>query len=223
MSASSPTTALLLSCCRTETRWSFFFSDEHFSWALARSTTELRRLQDPGSRTSASARYAASQLRRLMSTSHRQTVASGGVNRVYTYRVTVTLFVPCLYLSAITVTEISQSFTYKMAAKINWRRYGTKLRDLMLTSSGWTTEHLSLGRVKLQPVGRHPRENFVSADRQTLLQCVNIYEYKGVFTARTELNWTPVLKPCIPNGPVHSRTNSSSSVEQIIICAVDEP
>ena len=32
------------------------------------------------------------------------------------------------YLSAITVTNISQSFTYKMAAKINWHRYGTKLR-----------------------------------------------------------------------------------------------
>ena len=31
-----------------------------------------------------------------------------------------------LYLSAITVTNISQSFTYKMAAKINWHRYGTK-------------------------------------------------------------------------------------------------
>ena len=31
------------------------------------------------------------------------------------------------YLSAITVTNISQSFTYKMAAKINWHRYGTKL------------------------------------------------------------------------------------------------
>ena len=31
------------------------------------------------------------------------------------------------YLSAITVTNISMSFTYKMAAKINWRRYGTKL------------------------------------------------------------------------------------------------
>jgi len=32
------------------------------------------------------------------------------------------------YLSAITVTNISLSFTYKMAAKINWQRYGTKLR-----------------------------------------------------------------------------------------------
>jgi len=32
------------------------------------------------------------------------------------------------YLSAITVTNISQSFTYKMAAKINWHRFGTKLR-----------------------------------------------------------------------------------------------
>ena len=26
------------------------------------------------------------------------------------------------------VTNIYQSFTYKMAAKINWHRYGTKLR-----------------------------------------------------------------------------------------------
>jgi len=32
------------------------------------------------------------------------------------------------YLSAITVTNISKSFTYKMAAKTNWHRYGTKLR-----------------------------------------------------------------------------------------------
>ena len=31
-------------------------------------------------------------------------------------------------LSAIAVTGIFQSFTYKMAAKISWHRYGTKLR-----------------------------------------------------------------------------------------------
>jgi len=31
------------------------------------------------------------------------------------------------YLSAITVTNISKSFTYKMAAKISSHRYGTKL------------------------------------------------------------------------------------------------
>jgi len=31
------------------------------------------------------------------------------------------------YLSAITVTNIFQSFTYKMAAEIDWHRYGTKL------------------------------------------------------------------------------------------------
>ena len=31
-----------------------------------------------------------------------------------------------MYLSAISVTNISQSFTYKMAAKINWHGYGTK-------------------------------------------------------------------------------------------------
>ena len=32
------------------------------------------------------------------------------------------------YLSAITVTNIYQSFTYKMAAEINWHNYGAKLR-----------------------------------------------------------------------------------------------
>ena len=31
-------------------------------------------------------------------------------------------------ISTITVTNISQSFSYNMAAKINWHRYGTKLR-----------------------------------------------------------------------------------------------
>ena len=31
-------------------------------------------------------------------------------------------------LSAIKVTNSSKSFTYKMAAKLNWHRYGTKLR-----------------------------------------------------------------------------------------------
>jgi len=31
------------------------------------------------------------------------------------------------YLSDIRVTDISKSFTYKVAAKTSWRRYGTKL------------------------------------------------------------------------------------------------
>jgi len=31
------------------------------------------------------------------------------------------------YLSAITVANISQSLAYKMAAKLSWHRYGTKL------------------------------------------------------------------------------------------------
>jgi len=33
------------------------------------------------------------------------------------------------YLSAITVTNIFHIFTYNMAAKMNWHRYGTKLRQ----------------------------------------------------------------------------------------------
>ena len=32
------------------------------------------------------------------------------------------------YLSSIAVTDVSRSFTHKTAAKINWHRYGTKLR-----------------------------------------------------------------------------------------------
>jgi len=32
----------------------------------------------------------------------------------------------------------------------------------------------SYSRVELQPVRHHPREDFIDADRQTLLQCVNI-------------------------------------------------
>jgi len=32
------------------------------------------------------------------------------------------------YLGTVTITSIFQSFTYKMAAKTRWHRYGTKLR-----------------------------------------------------------------------------------------------
>jgi len=49
------------------------------------------------------------------------------------------------YLSTITVTDISQSFTYnKTAAKINWHRYGTKLRhcDAMYTWGEVTSQNL---------------------------------------------------------------------------------
>ena len=33
------------------------------------------------------------------------------------------------YLSCITVRNIHESFTHKMAAKTSWYRYGTKLRQ----------------------------------------------------------------------------------------------
>ena len=35
------------------------------------------------------------------------------------------------YLSDIRVTNISNSFTHKIAAKASWHRYGTKLRHCM--------------------------------------------------------------------------------------------
>jgi len=41
-------------------------------------------------------------------------------------------------LSAITVTNIYKSFTYKMAAKINWHRYGTIITSL--SSYVWGTK-----------------------------------------------------------------------------------
>jgi len=39
------------------------------------------------------------------------------------------------YLSAITVTTIFQSFTYKMVAKTSWHIYGTKLHHCPLVYS----------------------------------------------------------------------------------------
>jgi len=43
------------------------------------------------------------------------------------------------YLSTITVANISQSFTYKMAVKMNWHRYETKLSHChpMYTNQTW--------------------------------------------------------------------------------------
>jgi len=65
------------------------------------------------------------------------------------------------YLSAITVTGIFRSFTYKMAPKTGWHRYGTKLRHChpvyISARSGYCTElcsalqhHLS-GTLSLSP------------------------------------------------------------------------
>jgi len=57
-------------------------------------------------------------------------------------------------LSAITVTNIYQSFTYKMAAEISWDRYGTKLRHchLMYIHLGHVRyrrrKHLKSGRAR---------------------------------------------------------------------------
>ena len=44
-----------------------------------------------------------------------------------------------VYVSAVTVTNISRSFTYKMAAEMNWHRprYGTKLRHCHRMYSIW--------------------------------------------------------------------------------------
>ena len=39
-----------------------------------------------------------------------------------------------MHLSDITVTDVFQSFTYKMAAKINSHRYGTKLGPCVIVT-----------------------------------------------------------------------------------------
>ena len=59
-------------------------------------------------------------------------------------------------LSTITVTNIYQSFTYKMAAKINWNRYETKLRHChrVYTQRGIYTAILSYANVAARQHGR---------------------------------------------------------------------
>jgi len=49
------------------------------------------------------------------------------INPRFTYLLTY-LLTNKACLSDIRVTNISKSFTHKMAAKTSWRRYGTKLR-----------------------------------------------------------------------------------------------
>jgi len=56
------------------------------------------------------------------------------------------------YLSAITVTTISKSFTYKMAAKINWHRYGTIITSLSpCVYSAFSALTLLVGRQEGHP------------------------------------------------------------------------
>ena len=77
-----------------------------------------------------------------------------------------------VYLSAITVTNISKSFyLYRMAAKINWHRQGTKLRvtvtvcivylvddDAEGPDIGERGPAASVGRVGGDDLGRHPAQ-----------------------------------------------------------------
>jgi len=78
------------------------------------------------------------------------------------------------YLSAITVTGIFRSFTYKMAPKTGWHRYGTKLRHChpmyISARSGYCTElcsalqhHLS-GTLSLSPFRTVTRLHYLNLD-----------------------------------------------------------
>ena len=53
------------------------------------------------------------------------------------------------YLSAITVTTISKSFTYKMAAKINWHIFKTIITSL--SPSAFSALTLLVGRQEGHP------------------------------------------------------------------------
>ena len=56
------------------------------------------------------------------------------------------------YLSSIAVTNIYQSFTYKMAAKIGWHRYWTKLRHCRPVYSRICTTMVCQSVVRLFPL-----------------------------------------------------------------------
>jgi len=59
------------------------------------------------------------------------------------------------------VTNISKSFTYKIAAEINWHRYGTKLRHcrpVQISAFGLSRSRDLHGRQKLHPTPPVPAD-----------------------------------------------------------------
>jgi len=60
---------------------------------------------------------------------------------------------PTRRICDVTVTSISTSFTYKMAAKTSWHRYGTKLRHCQRRRNGVGTTG-ALAPAMLKPRGR---------------------------------------------------------------------
>ena len=72
-------------------------------------------------------------------------------------------------LSAITVTNISQSFTYKMAAEISWDRCGTKLRHCRPMSTPCVGGVGYLGVFRLSPCVLSKSSELVSRELLRLL------------------------------------------------------
>jgi len=49
----------------------------------------------------------------------------------------------------------------------------------MLTTTGRAPKDFSLGSVKLQPIGAHPRRHFIDADRQLEGEIINVIRPTG--------------------------------------------
>ena len=87
-----------------------------------------------------------------------------------------------MYLSDVTVTNISDSFTHKMAAKTSWHRYGTKLRHChpmyrrllymvgliipSATTSGWTPFPTSYCNCEIQDGVQDGCRGYVSTSKK---------------------------------------------------------
>ena len=52
-------------------------------------------------------------------------------NQLVEENVDMIINLPTEYLSDIRITNISKSFTHRMAAETSWHRYGTKLRHCL--------------------------------------------------------------------------------------------
>ena len=90
------------------------------------------------------------------------------------------------YSSAITVTNIYQRFTYKMAAKINRHRYGTKLSlspynwcsflQSRHPSGQWSPWHFLMSRLK--GTQKHwPKDSLGKSPTGTWFSCFTIHHY----------------------------------------------
>ena len=113
------------------------------------------------------------------------------------------------YLSPITVTNISQRFTYKMTAKMNWHRYGTKISSL----SPYVQVYCMEARQKL---GKEPKKQSRSVQKASVGVPVRVEwqripaAFVGKDLRRSEFEaWGPIYKISYDNLSIMPKLRST--------------